>query len=51
MWAVSSTIGCVNVYLVHIHVCCNFLSGDSSMFVVVMAVSLRLNFSMPLSAL
>ena len=30
MWAVSSTIGGVDVYLVHIRVCCNFLSGDSS---------------------
>ena len=33
MWAVSSTIGGVGVYLVHIRIYCNFLSGDSSKFV------------------
>ena len=36
MWAVSSTIGGVGMYLVHI---CDVLSRDSSKLVVVMAVS------------
>ena len=41
MRTVSSTISGVGMYLVHIRVCCNFLSGDSSKFAVVMAVSDR----------
>ena len=41
MWAVSSTIGGVGVYLVHICVRCNFPSEDSSKFAVVMVVSGR----------